>query len=76
MFQGIDNTHAHRWEGDNLVDDEHIQITSIGPCFNKCDPRNWAGMRPEVPVDVILYEDEDYTGKYASNGSRTTWFII
>jgi hypothetical protein len=44
---------------------ERIQIKSIGPCFDKCDSRNWAGIRDEdnkTPVSVTIYEDEDFVG--------------
>lgn len=49
------------------MDNEHVRIGSIGPCLNKCDDRNWAGMGDDS-FQVRLYKDEDYksngTGKF------------
>lgn len=56
----IRNMQAHR---DLLRKNEVLMVASIGPCFDKCDPRNWAGMRSDVPVNVTLFNDRGYTGE-------------
>ncbi|XP_021961566.1 uncharacterized protein LOC110857255 [Folsomia candida] len=47
----------------NILDDhEKMMVGSIGPCLEKCDPQNWAGMRSHLSTKFTLYEEADYTG--------------
>lgn len=49
------------WDGDKLRNST-LQVGSVGPCFDKCDERNWQGDRKEV-VQVTLYDDSEFKGK-------------
>ncbi|XP_035716620.1 uncharacterized protein LOC118439427 [Folsomia candida] len=48
------------WDGDKLRNST-LQVGSVGPCFDKCDERNWQGDRKEV-VQVTLYDDSEFKG--------------
>lgn len=52
---------ASKWEDDISLDDEMVAVSSIGPCFDKCDPRNWVGMRRDVPAKGTLFNGAAYT---------------
>lgn len=54
---------AHRWDDDVLVANEKMVVTSIGPCLEKCDPQNWAGMRNDILTNVTFYDETDYKGE-------------
>ncbi|XP_035711447.1 uncharacterized protein LOC118436895 [Folsomia candida] len=53
---------AHRWDNDILVENENITVVSIGPCFDQCDPRNWAGIKRNIPVNVTLFDNVVHSG--------------
>lgn len=79
LLTELSKFNKHRWDGDLHVDDEHVQVKSVGPCFDKCDPRNWQGDSPSRPVTVTIYEDEDFTGTYfffAQKFSTETVFVL
>ncbi|OXA45022.1 hypothetical protein Fcan01_19957 [Folsomia candida] len=61
-FMYVDNVAAH-WRQDGvLVTNENATVASIGPCFEKCDPQNWVGMRRDLSASVTLYDKENYEG--------------
>ncbi|OXA45010.1 hypothetical protein Fcan01_20140 [Folsomia candida] len=71
-FKYVDDMAAHRWEDDILVANEKMMVTSIGPCLEKCDPQNWAGIRRDIPTNVTFYDQGTYKGakKYYDQGSE------
>lgn len=55
---------TYRWVGDDLTE-EDLRIGSVGPCFDKCDSRNWQGDSKQ-PVAVTLYERTEFKGMRAT----------
>ncbi|XP_021966028.1 uncharacterized protein LOC110861232 [Folsomia candida] len=53
-------TDPNRWVGDDLIK-EDLRIASVGPCFDRCDPRNWQNDE-KLPVEVTFYEDNRLDG--------------
>lgn len=51
---------TYRWIGEEMIK-ENLQIGSAGPCFDKCDARNWQGDRIEA-VHVTLYDKTEFRG--------------
>ncbi|OXA36712.1 hypothetical protein Fcan01_28530 [Folsomia candida] len=51
---------TYRWDGEDLMN-RTLQIASVGPCFDKCDARNWQDDRREA-VKVTLYDDYGFQG--------------
>ncbi|OXA38851.1 hypothetical protein Fcan01_26362, partial [Folsomia candida] len=56
---------TYRWVGDEVMP-RGLEIGSVGPCFDKCDARNWYGDRKQEPVHVTLYDEWDFTGNSTS----------
>lgn len=52
---------TYRWDGEDLMN-RTLQIASVGPCFDKCDARNWQDDRREA-VKVTLYDDYGFQGE-------------
>lgn len=63
VYTNISDMAAHRWDDDVLVANEKMVVTSIGPCLEKCDPQNWAGMRNDILTNVTFYDETDYKGE-------------
>ncbi|OXA38786.1 hypothetical protein Fcan01_26505 [Folsomia candida] len=70
-FTVIQNMSAHRWEGNVLVGNENITVSSIRECFDYCFPWNWHRMREEIPVSVTLYDLENYMGNSTNSTTLT-----
>ncbi|XP_035700457.1 uncharacterized protein LOC118433025 [Folsomia candida] len=51
---------TYQWTGNDLIK-EDLRIGSIGPCFDRCDPRNWQGDEKHS-VEVTFYEYHDFKG--------------
>ncbi|OXA45065.1 hypothetical protein Fcan01_19983 [Folsomia candida] len=49
-----------------LVTSENMTVASIGPCFEKCDPQNWVGMRKDLSAEVTLYQEKNFTGTHST----------
>lgn len=55
------NPFRHSWVDNELVTSS-LHILSMGPCFNKCDPRNWDTLSL-TNATVTLYDRVDFQGK-------------
>lgn len=49
-----------RWPGGEISKSQ-MQAASVGPCFDKCDARNWLGDKKGL-VKVTLYEGTRHQG--------------
>ncbi|OXA48967.1 hypothetical protein Fcan01_16690 [Folsomia candida] len=67
FFTNVRKMTAHRWDNDILVENENITVVSIGPCFDQCDPRNWAGIKRNIPVNVTLFDNVVHSGSPTSS---------
>ncbi|XP_035700752.1 uncharacterized protein LOC110861570 [Folsomia candida] len=56
---------TYRWVGDEVMP-RGLEIGSVGPCFDKCDVRNWYGDRKQEPAHVTLYGERDFRGNSTS----------
>ncbi|OXA38845.1 Transposable element P transposase [Folsomia candida] len=65
---------TYRWVGDEVMP-RGLEIGSVGPCFDKCDVRNWYGDRKQEPAHVTLYGERDFRGD-TINVDGSKWFVI
>ncbi|XP_035700460.1 uncharacterized protein LOC110861287 isoform X1 [Folsomia candida] len=56
----VNDPKTFQWVGEDLMK-EDLRIGSVGPCFDRCDPRNWQGDEKLV-VEITFYEDYNFEG--------------
>ncbi|OXA61402.1 hypothetical protein Fcan01_00993 [Folsomia candida] len=45
---------------------QELKFSSIGPCYDRCDPRNWEGLERSQPIKVTLFASAEYKGNSAN----------
>jgi hypothetical protein len=61
-MSGLYSPQGHKWKDDSLVK-EPLVLNSVGPCYDKCDGRNWAGMEGTEEINLTLYDNENFIGE-------------